>query len=143
MLVSAILTRKGDDIFFVPPAATVADATKLLRTHGVGALVVSEDGIAVAGIVSERDIVRQLAEVGPPVMEQTVASVMTAEVVTCTPADSTEQLMEIVTSRRIRHIPVVDDGRLVGVVSIGDVVAARVSELEDEAHHLRDYITSG
>lgn len=143
MLVSAILARKGGDIFFVQPAATVADATKMLRTHGVGALVVSEDGIVVTGIVSERDIVRQLAEVGPPVLEQSITSVMTVDVVTCTPADSTEQLMEVVTTRRIRHIPVVEDGRLTGVVSIGDIVAARVSELEDETSQLRDYITSG
>ena len=143
MLVAAMLARKGGDIFFVPPSATVADATKLLRTHGVGALVVSEDGIALAGIVSERDIVRQLADVGPPVMEQSITTVMTVDVVTCSPADTTEQLMEVVTTRRIRHIPVVDEGRLTGVVSIGDIVAARLSELEDEAHQLRDYITSG
>lgn len=143
MLVSAIISRKGGAVFSVSPDSTIASVIDELRTRGVGALVVSEDGVAVTGIVSERDIVRGLAGRGPSLMDEVVANVMTRDVVTCGPQDTTEQLMEIVTSRRIRHIPVVEDGQMIGVVSIGDVVAARVSELEDEAHHLRDYITSG
>jgi len=142
MLVSAILARKGRDVFTVGPEASIGDATELLRVHGIGALVVSDDGTAVIGILSERDVVRRLAESGPDVLAQPVASVMTGAVVTCAPTDSTEHLMETVTSRRIRHLPVVDDGRLVGLVSIGDVVASRVHELEEEARLLRDYITA-
>ena len=143
MLVAAILTHKGREVFTVDPQSSVGAATELLRVRGVGALVVSADGVTVAGVVSERDIVRGLAEVGHRVLDTPVASVMTDDVVTCTPADTTEHLMEIVTTRRIRHVPVLEEGRLVGVVSIGDIVAARVRELEDETHVLRDYITAG
>lgn len=143
MLVSTIIARKGGTVFSITPDATIAEVAAALQTHGVGALVVSEDGVTVTGIVSERDIVRGLADRGPSLMDDVVATVMTHDVVTCSPKDTTENLMEVVTSRRIRHIPVVEDGRLTGVISIGDIVAARVSELEDEAHHLRDYITSG
>jgi CBS domain-containing protein len=142
MLVAAILARKGPDVFTIDPYATVAAAVEELRVHHVGALVVSTDGLAVTGIVSERDVVRHLAEHGHQVLGQPVSSVMTDDVVTCTPADSTEQLMALVTERRIRHVPVVDDDRLAGVVSIGDIVAARVRELEDEAQLLHDYISA-
>ncbi|MGZ6954944.1 MAG: CBS domain-containing protein [Acidimicrobiia bacterium] len=143
MKVTAILDRKGRDVHTIGPDATVADVSAELRTREVGALVVSTDGHVVAGIVSERDVVRRLADVGAAALTESVTEVMTADVVTCAPADTTEQLMEVVTTRRIRHLPVVDDGRLVGLVSIGDVVAARVRELEDEASQLRDYITAG
>ena len=142
MLVSAILARKGSAVFTVAPDVTVGMATQLLREHGVGALVVSEDGSSVAGIVSERDVVRCLVETGPEVLDRPVAAVMTQAVVTSAPVDSTEQLMETVTTRRIRHLPVVERGRLVGLVSIGDIVASRVHELEEEARLLRDYITA-
>ena len=142
MLVAAILAHKGREVFTVDPHSTVGTATELLRLRGVGVLVVSADGVTVAGVVSERDIVRGLAGVGHRVLDTPVASVMTDDVVTCTPADTTEHLMELVTTRRIRHVPVLDDGRLVGLVSIGDIVAARVRELEDETHLLRDYITA-
>ena len=143
MLVAAILAHKGHEVFTVDPYAAVGTATELLHRHGVGALPVSSDGVTVLGVVSERDIVRGLAEIGHRVLTTPVASMMTDDVVACTPADTTEQLMEIVTTQRIRHVPVLDDGRLVGLVSIGDIVAARVRELEDETHVLRDYITSG
>ena len=142
MLVAAILARKGREVFTIDPFATIGAATELLRTHGIGALVVSDDGVTVSGIMSERDIVRGLAEVGHQVEGQPVAALMTADVVTCTPADTTEQLMALVTARRIRHVPVVDADRLVGLVSIGDIVAARVHELEEETQLLRDYITA-
>jgi CBS domain-containing protein len=143
MKVAAILDRKGRDIHTVPSDATVADVSRLLSTHRVGALVVSDDGELVAGIVSERDVVRRLAAVGPDALDESVASVMTAAVVTCTPDDTTEALMTVVTERRIRHVPVIADGRLAGLVSIGDIVAVRVQELEDEASQLRGYITAG
>ena len=142
MLVAAILARKGPDVFTIDPSATVGDAVEALRVHRVGALVVSTDGVGVAGIVSERDVVRHLAEHGHEVLDRPVSAVMTGDVVTCTPADTTEQLMALVTDRRIRHVPVIDADRLAGVVSIGDIVAARVSELEDETQLLHDYISA-
>jgi CBS domain-containing protein len=142
MQVAAILARKGTDVFTITPETTVAAAVAELGDRRVGALVVSSDGSTVAGIVSERDVVRVLAERGPAVLDQPVASVMTADVVTCAPAATTEELMAVVTERRIRHIPVVEQARLTGLVSIGDIVAARVRELEDEAQLLHDYITA-
>jgi CBS domain-containing protein len=142
MQVAKILARKGADVFTIEPDATVAIAVAELGARRVGALIVSSDGTTVAGIVSERDVVRRLADLGPAVLDQPVSSVMTAEVVTCTPAATTEELMGVVTERRIRHVPVLDDDRLTGIVSIGDVVAARVRELEEEAQLLHDYISA-
>jgi CBS domain-containing protein len=142
MQVAKILARKGADVFTIEPDATVAVAVAVLGERHVGALIVSSDGTTVAGIVSERDVVRRLAELGPAVLDQPVSAVMTAEVVTCTPAATTEELMGVVTERRIRHVPVLEDDRLTGLVSIGDVVAARVRELEEEAQLLHDYISA-
>jgi len=142
MQVAKILARKGADVFTIEPDATVAVAVAVLGERHVGALIVSSDGTTVAGIVSERDVVRRLAELGPAVLDQPVSAVMTAEVVTCTPAATTEELMGIVTERRIRHVPVLEDDRLTGLVSIGDVVAARLRELEEEAQLLHDYISA-
>ena len=142
MQVAKILARKGADVFTIEPDATVAVAVAVLGERHVGALIVSSDGTTVAGIVSERDVVRRLAELGPAVLDLPVSSVMTAEVVTCTPAATTEELMGVVTERRIRHVPVLDDDRLTGLVSIGDVVAARLRELEEEAQLLHDYISA-
>jgi CBS domain-containing protein len=142
MQVAKILARKGADVFTIEPDATVAVAVAVLGERHVGALIVSSDGTTVAGIVSERDVVRRLAELGPAVLDHPVSSVMTPDVVTCTPAATTEDLMGIVTERRIRHVPVLDDDRLAGLVSIGDVVAARVRELEEEAQLLHDYISA-
>ena len=142
MLVSTMLARKGNQVFTVAPDCAIVDVVALLRTHGIGALVVSKDGKSVSGIVSERDVVREIAEIGPEALDRPVSSVMTDKVVTCTPAESTEQLMEVVTTKRIRHVPVVENGMLVGLVSIGDIVASRVQELEAEAQLLRDYISA-
>jgi CBS domain-containing protein len=142
MQVAKILARKGADVFTIEPDATVAVAVAVLGERHVGALIVSSDGTTVAGIVSERDVVRRLAELDPAVLDQPVSAVMTAEVVTCTPAATTEELMGVVTERRIRHVPVLEDDRLTGLVSIGDVVAARVRELEEEAQLLHDYISA-
>jgi CBS domain-containing protein len=142
MQVAAILARKGADVFTIEPDATVSTAVEQLGERRVGALIVSSDGTTVAGIVSERDIVRRLAELGPDVLDRPVSSVMTAEVVTCAPAATTEELMAVVTERRIRHVPVVEKDRLTGLVSIGDIVAARVRELEEEAQLLHDYISA-
>ena len=142
MQVAAILARKGADVYTITPETTVAAAVEQLGARRVGALVVSSDGTTVAGIVSERDVVGRLAELGPDALEGPVSSVMTADVVTCAPSDTTEVLMAVVTERRIRHLPVVEDDRLTGLVSIGDIVAARVRELEEEAQLLHDYISA-
>lgn len=143
MRVSGILASKGSIVATIAPTATVAEAADQLRTRGVGALVVSDDGRRIEGIVSERDVVRRLAERGELVLSDQVATVMTAEVRTCAPEDAAEDLMRLMTEHRIRHLPVSVDDILVGIVSIGDVVKWRVTELEDETRQLHDYITTG
>jgi CBS domain-containing protein len=143
MRVSGILASKGSTVATIAATATVADAADQLRTRGVGALVVSDDGRRIQGIVSERDVVRRLAERGDVVLSEQVATAMTAEVRTCAPEDSAEDLMRLMTDHRIRHLPVTVDDTLVGIVSIGDVVKWRVTELEDETRQLHEYITTG
>jgi CBS domain-containing protein len=144
MNVHSILGRKGSDVAIVSQRASLADATALLRDRGIGALVVSDDGRHIDGIVSERDVVRALAAHGASVLGRTVASAMSTEVVTCTRDVSVEELMISMTEHRIRHFPVVDEeGLLAGIISIGDVVKARVGQLETENQALFDYITHG
>lgn len=144
MLIQHILATKGDDVIAVRSADTVAQAAAMLRTNRIGAVIVSDDdGATVAGILSERDVVRVIVDDGPAALDQPVSAVMTAEVFTCGPTSTLEELMGTMTERRIRHIPVVADGRLVGVISIGDVVKHRVGELAQEAKTLHDYVTSG
>jgi CBS domain-containing protein len=143
MRVSGILAAKGSTVATIAPTATVAEAADELRLRGVGALVVSTDGRRIEGIVSERDLVRRLAERGEHMMGEPVAGLMTTDVRTCAPTDAAEDLMRLMTEHRIRHLPVATDGVLTGIVSIGDVVKWRVTELEDEARQLHDYITTG
>jgi CBS domain-containing protein len=144
MLIEHILATKGHDVVTVRRSATVADAAAVLRSHRIGAVIVSDDeGATVSGILSERDIVRVLADHGAQALTQSVASAMTSDVFTCDPTATIEQLMGTMTEHRIRHIPVLADGRLVGVVSIGDVVKHRLGELSTEAQALHDYVTSG
>ena len=144
MNVRSILEQKGSDVVTVGVDDTVAQASALLRDRGVGALVVTPDGARIVGIVSERDIVRAVASHGASALGRSVGSVMTSEVVTCGTADTVEQLMTLMTERRIRHVPVADaDGRLGGIVSIGDVVNARVRELHHENQALTEYIHQG
>lgn len=142
MLVDQILDTKGRDVATVTPDATIADAVAALAAHNVGALVVSADGSNVAGIVSERDIVRGLAD-GPDVLRRTVADVMATDVATCHGRSDIRELAETMTARRFRHMPVVADGRLAGIVSIGDVVKARIDELATETQQLVGYIQHG
>jgi len=139
MRISTILERKGSAVATIDPAATVAVAVAELQRHGIGALVVSADGAHIDGIVSERDIVRALADHGD-VLARPVSAIMSAPVSTCTPEDSVESLMAMMTDRRIRHVPVVVDGTLHGIVSIGDVVKSRIDELERDRNELVDYI---
>lgn len=144
MLIEHILATKGRDVVSLRPDATVADAVRVLRERRIGAVIVSDDdGATASGILSERDVVRALAEEGAAALDRAVAAVMTAEVHTCEPSATLEDLMEAMTARRIRHIPVVSDGRLVGVVSIGDVVKHRLMELSTEARALHEYVQAG
>jgi CBS domain-containing protein len=140
MRVSEVLRRKGATVITIAPDASVRDLLALLAEHGIGAVVVSGDGVVVAGIVSERDVVRRVHQDGEQVLGGPVAAIMTAEVETCAPPDDVEQLMSVMTERRVRHLPVVEDGRLVGLVSIGDVVKHRISEVQAERDQLSAYI---
>jgi CBS domain-containing protein len=142
MNVHSILARKGRGVTTVRPEARIEEAVALLRHKGIGALVASRDGVIVEGIVSERDIVRALAEWGPDIGGLHVATLMSREVVTCTEADSIADIMMLMTERRIRHLPVVERGALVGIVSIGDVVKSRIEEVEREAETMREFIHS-
>ena len=141
MRVSEVLRRKGATVITIEPDRSVRELLGLLAEHGIGAVVVSEDGTGVAGIVSERDVVRRLQLYGEEILDGPVAGIMTVDVSTCAPPDDLEQLMETMTEQRIRHLPVIEEGRLVGLVSIGDVVKHRISEVQAERDHLSAYIT--
>jgi CBS domain-containing protein len=144
MLIQRILARKGSEVAWVPPTATVTEVLAALQDHNVGAMVVSEDeGQTAVGICSERDVVRRLAADGAGALDLPVAEVMTSPVITCEPTATVEETMALMTERRFRHVPVLDCGLLAGIVSIGDVVLSRVQELADEAKTLHDYITTG
>jgi CBS domain-containing protein len=141
--IAQLLHRKDPDVVTVAPGDPVRAALALLAEHRIGALVVSGPAGSVAGIVSERDVVRGLHASGPDVLDAPVSALMTAEVHTCVAGASVHDLARTMTDHRVRHVPVVEDGRLVGIVSIGDVVKARLDELEDERAHLVDYIQTG
>ena len=143
MQISQILRHKGHDVATVDGAESVRTALALLAEWKVGALVVSADGQRIDGILSERDVARGLHERGAGLLADPVSSVMTAEVVTCVPTSSVHDLARTMTDHRVRHVPVVDDGRLIGLVSIGDVVKARLDELETEREQLVGYIQTG
>lgn len=142
MLVSQILKTKGDLVFTVTPAETVAEAAALLHSRRVGALVVVS-AERVAGIISERDIVRALAADGVSAMERAVSAYMTADVLFAQPGETVDVLLTRMTDRRIRHLPVCVEERLVGLVSIGDLVKYKISEVEAEADGLKAYIAAG
>lgn len=140
MNVETILRHKGNWVTTIHPDATVADAVDLLNRERIGALVVSEDGGSAEGVLSERDIVRALGEHAGDLMSRPVRELMSRSVFTCEPGDSAGELMEEMTSRRIRHFPVLCDGRLCGIVSIGDLVKSRLDEIEFEAQSMRSFI---
>lgn len=144
MNVQSILGTKGTDVHTVKSTVSLANVASLMRDHRIGSLVVSEDGQHIDGIVSERDIVRALANHGASALGRPVSTAMSVDVVTCAAGDAVESLMRSMTDRRIRHLPVVDaDGVLGGVVSIGDVVKSRLGALEHENQALVEYITQG
>ncbi len=143
MKISTILADKGTEVLTVTPDQSVKELLALLSQHKVGALVVSNDGTTIVGIVSERDIVRALAT-GESIMAEPVSSIMTSEVFVSPMHANIDELMTVMTTQRIRHIPITaDSGELVGIVSIGDLVKARLNELETEKAALVDYITHG
>lgn len=139
MLVSDILRSKGSAVFGVAPGVSVAEAARQLTEKRIGALLVLEEG-RLAGILSERDIVRALAKQGPGCLDRPVATLMTAKVVTCTPGHAIAEVMETMTQSRIRHLPVMEGGRLAGMVSIGDVVKWRLEEAQEELRQMTAYV---
>ncbi|WP_439496885.1 CBS domain-containing protein [Bosea sp. (in: a-proteobacteria)] len=140
MNVAQILGGKGHDVVSVQPHRTLAEAIRTLGEKRIGAVVVMGADGGLLGILSERDIIRALADAGPTALDNPVSRAMTAKVVTCRSETSIDELMEIMTSGRFRHVPVVESGRVKGIVSIGDIVKHRVAEIEAESRAMRDYI---
>lgn len=142
MFVSDILSQKGGSVFTATPTTSIAQVSQQLSSRRIGSLLVLDAGGSVAGIVSERDLVRALASHGVRALELEVRQVMTRDVVTCDPDDSIDRVMEVMTRGRFRHLPVVRHGELLGLVSIGDVVKARLEEARHETEALRAYIAA-
>jgi CBS domain-containing protein len=140
MIVKAILSAKGGDVINIEPTATLEAAVKTLAEHKIGALLVLGPDRRVIGILSERDIVCVLAEQGAGALKQPLAQVMTRKVVTCSQSDTVDVLMQRMTTGKFRHLPVLEQEQVIGVVSIGDVVKHRLMEMEQESAALRDYI---
>ncbi len=140
MTVKAILSAKGGDVLTIEPTANAAAAAKILAERKIGALVVTGADRRVVGIVSERDLVQELAAHGAASLDMPLTEVMTRKVMTCSASDTISSVMEQMTTGRFRHVPVVEQGRLTGIISIGDVVKHRLQEMEREQSALRDYI---
>src|SRR5262245_45302015 len=138
MKVASILKAKGAHVETTPPDTKLYTVVWELKLKGIGALVVSQDGVTVQGLISERDLVRGLVDHGPTLLAFPVSELMTSQVATCTPEDSVTSVMARMTRHRVRHLPVVEGHRLCGIVSIGDVVKSRLDELELEANVLRE-----
>ena len=143
MFVSDILAEKGGLVYTVTPGTTVGDIARQLSTRRIGSVLVVDRLDQVAGIVSERDLVHAIATHGTPALALEATQVMTRHVVTCDPDDSIDQVMQVMTAGRFRHLPVVQRGELIGLISIGDVVKARLAETEHEKEALRAYIVAG
>lgn len=142
MKVEQILQSKGADVYAVRPGDSIAEAVGVLNDKNIGAVVVRDPSGKVVGILSERDVVRRLGKHGAEAMTLRVSDCMTGDVHTCSPDASLDELMSMMTRKRIRHLPVTADGRIVGVVSIGDVVKRKIEETEQEAAALKEYISS-
>jgi len=143
MNVKMILKEKGNAVETIDGESKLIEASRRLTSKKIGALVVVTAQGSIAGVLSERDIVSSVAAEGPKALEKKIHTVMTSDVATCGPCDTIEMLMALMTDRRIRHLPVLEDGRLAGIVSIGDVVKARIADAEAEASALKAYITAG
>jgi len=142
MNVAALLETKGHDVATIDHDAPVTEALEAMRFHGIGALIVTGRTPPFVGILSERDVVRHLADRGSVILGEPVSELMSTSVTSCDPSTSATTLMGMMTEHRIRHVPVLDEGRLVGLVSIGDVVKARFDELEREKRDLLDYVSA-
>lgn len=142
MTVARILAEKGDSVVTLPPHRTIDEAIHLLAEKRIGALVIGDAEGRVIGILSERDVMRALASEGASALDRPISHHMTTKVVTCTRRASIEDVMETMTEGRFRHLPVVEEGRLVGVVSIGDVVKRRIEDAEREAEEIKQYIAT-
>ncbi len=143
MNVAAMLKAKGRAVVTAEPETLLIEIVRMLREHRVGSIVLVDVKGAIAGIVSERDVVRNIASHGASVLEQSVSNFMTKNVVTCGECDTLADLMAQMTAHRFRHVPVVDHGELVGIISIGDVVKMRIAEAEMETNAMREYIATG
>lgn len=143
MNVATILTEKGGNVVTAKPKDTLLEVSRILRQHSIGCVVVSDGGSDIAGIVSERDLVRAIAELGPEILSAQVSEHMTRKVFTCKKSDTIDAIMAAMTEGRFRHMPVVEDNELIGVISIGDVVRLRIAEAEMEASAMRSYIATG
>lgn len=143
MLVNQLLNTKGPQVFKVTPDDTLSAVAALLHTRRVGAFVVADKAGHVVGIISERDIIRAIATGGPDALSQATAKYMTRDVISASPGETIHVLLERMTDRRIRHLPVMEGVRLVGIVSIGDLVKAKIAAVEHEAHSLKAYIAAG
>lgn len=142
MTVKAILEKKGRDVISAMPGATLSEVIAMLARHRIGALVICDEAHTILGILSERDVVRMLAAQGQKALDMPVSEAMTKKVQTCEEKHTVNQVMEIMTQNRFRHMPVERDGKLEGIVSIGDVVKARIEQVEREADEIRNYIAS-
>ncbi len=140
MIVKSILATKGQDVISIEPTATLETAVHKLTEHRIGALLVFGPDRRVIGILSERDVVRVLSERGASALAEPLSKVMTRKVVTCTQSDTVGAIMELMTTGKFRHLPVVEQERVIGIISIGDVVKYRLREIEEESTALRDYI---
>ncbi len=143
MLVAHILREKGRDVIVIAPETTLAEAARILTRNRIGALIVQDRKGALAGIISERDIVRAVAEEGGDALGRLVSDRMTKDVATCEDTDTIEEIMETMTRCRFRHMPVLENARVTGIVSIGDVVKTRIAETVREAQALKEYIATG
>lgn len=140
MTVKQILDQKGRDVVTVSPSMGTADAIRFLADNKIGAVVVTGPGGKIAGILSERDIVRAMAKKGADALAAPISNIMTAKVTTCGESHSVNQVMELMTNGRFRHLPVEEDGKLIGIISIGDVVRRRIEDVEREAEEIKAYI---
>jgi len=143
MFIAGILRGKGSQVFSIGPTENLASVARTLSEHRIGAVLVRDEAGAVLGIISERDIVRALAARGEGALKEPCATLMTRDLHTVTPRDTIVGALGMMTDRRVRHLPVMEDGRLAGMVSIGDLVKARIGEVEEEAESLRSFVVSG
>ena len=140
MTVAAILGEKGNNVLTASPSTTIEQITKILGSKKIGAIVIMDDDETVCGIVSERDVVRHLANMGAGILDAEVSTCMTHKVISCTQSDTVDDVMAQMTKNRFRHLPVIEKGKLMGIISIGDVVKRKIEKAERDAEDLKKYI---